>query len=230
MENKLLQQDLCENFCAYYKPGKDETLACLGYLLLQWLQEKDNNISFEKRDRQPSPSGAEVLVDNICRICPFFDGDCDFVLHTEGSVPCGGFVLLGHLFDENRVSVDDIRNFALNFRMSPRIYDVSADAKEKGGECILGSAELHTHACYLVYGILTPGEKGREIRRGKGHEEIVCLVSGGASIRGAAGSVRLAAGQAFHLSGEESFLMDNDADKETVYVIAGGHSGPHGHH
>jgi uncharacterized cupin superfamily protein len=230
MESKLLQQDLCENFCAYYRPGKDETLACLGYLLLQWLQERDTQISFEKRDRALSPSGAEVLLDNVCRICPFFSGDCDYVLHKEGAVPCGGFVLLGHLFDEGAISIDDIRNFALNFKMPMHIYDVSEAAMKKGGEFILGSAELHTHACYLGYGVLKPGETGREIRPGKGHEEIVCLVSGEAGIRTSAGRIRLAAGQAFHISGDESLLMDNDGDKEAVYVIAGGHSGPHGDH
>jgi hypothetical protein len=230
MDNQTLQQKLCEKFCTYYKPGKDETLACLGYLLLVWLQERGSHISFEKRARPFSPSSADVLIENICRICPFFDGGCDFVLHLEGSGPCGGFVLLGHLLDEGNIAIDDIRNFTLNFKMTMRIYNVSEIAKEKDGECILGSAELHTHACYFVYGTLGPGEKGRKIRPGRGHEEIVCLVSGDASIRGAADSMSLAAGQAFHLRGDESFLMDNDGDREAVYVIAGGHSEPHEHH
>ncbi|MBI5103199.1 MAG: hypothetical protein HZB33_15395 [Nitrospirae bacterium] len=111
-----------------------------------------------------------------------------------------------------------------------KLFDAAAMALEKGGECVLGSAELNTHACYFIYGRLRPGEKGRVVSPGKGHEEIFCLVSGRVRLETPDGIISLSEGQAFHICGDESLLMDNEGDTEAVYVMAGGHSSPHGHH
>ena len=110
-----------------------------------------------------------------------------------------------------------------------KIFEVSDMARKSDGEYVLGSEDLKTHACYLVYGSLAPLEKGRTLRPGAGHEEIVCLVSGEVILRGQAGDFMLKAGQAFHLSGEESYTMENAYPGSSVYVISGGHSAPHKH-
>lgn len=109
------------------------------------------------------------------------------------------------------------------------IYDLSDLAIKNNGECILGSAELHTHACYFIYGIMDPQEKGRLIKPGEGHEEIVCLIKGQAVLRRDSETFQLKQGQAFHLRGEEAFSMDNNGSDKAVYVIAGGHSEGHEH-
>ena len=112
-----------------------------------------------------------------------------------------------------------------------KVYDVSKLASmEKTREYVLGSKALDTHACYLIYGSMEPAEKGRLLRPGSGHEEIVCVVSGSAVVRGAGEGVELGAGQAVHLRGEQAMHMDNASDSEPlVYVAAGGHSEPHSH-
>ena len=107
------------------------------------------------------------------------------------------------------------------------IYDVSDLALNSGGEYVLGSEDLKTHACYLIYGVLNPDENGRLIKPGKGHEEIVCLIRGEVLLRGDNKTIRLKGGQAFHLRGEETFYMDNNGNEKAVYVISGGHSGEH---
>ncbi|MHB8881244.1 MAG: cupin domain-containing protein [Thermodesulfovibrionales bacterium] len=229
MEKRELQQELCENHCAYYRPGKDETLACLGYLILESLQDRGSSLSFKKREKPYSPLAADQLQKIICTACPFYDGDCDFVLRVEKAEPCGGFVLLSHLLGEGAVSVDDIRKYGLNSEAMKQ-YDLSEEAGKKGGEAILGSEQLHTHACYLVYGTLGPGEKGRKVSPGKGHEEIFCLVAGLVEMTRAGQRLRFVPGQAFHLRGEESWSMDNAGETEAVYVLAGGHSEAHEHH
>ncbi len=109
------------------------------------------------------------------------------------------------------------------------IYDISELASENKGEYVLGSADLHSHACYLVYGVLNPDEKGRMIKPGKGHEEIVCLVQGEVMLRGESETFNLKPGQAVYLRGEESYLMDNNGEGNAVYVISGGHSEGHHH-
>ncbi len=110
-----------------------------------------------------------------------------------------------------------------------KIYDVSELALMSNGEYVLGLADLNTHACYFIYGILKPSERGRVIKPGKGHEEIVCLIDGEVFLQGDTETFSLKQGQAFYLNGEETYLMDNLTDKNALYVIAGGHSEGHYH-
>jgi uncharacterized cupin superfamily protein len=72
-------------------------------------------------------------------------------------------------------------------------------------------------------------EKKRLIKPGKGHEEIVCLVSGKVLLRGNHATFNLKSGQAFHIKGDEALYMDNTGNDDAVYVIAGGHSEGHSH-
>ena len=102
------------------------------------------------------------------------------------------------------------------------VFDVAGSLKGSG-EHILGYDETGSHACYLIYGVLPAGEKGRELKPGKGHEEIVLVVKGELTLTGKfTGTIRQ--GQAVHLRGEESCLAGSDGPEEAVYVIAGGHS------
>lgn len=108
-------------------------------------------------------------------------------------------------------------------------YTMIELAEKNGGEYVLGSADLHTHACYFIYGILQPEEKGRLLKPGKGHEEIVCMIQGEAVLCGEKETFVLREGHAFHIRGEETLSMDNTGTGRAVYVIAGGHSEPHPH-
>ncbi|MBI5641014.1 MAG: hypothetical protein HZA17_11370 [Nitrospirae bacterium] len=110
-----------------------------------------------------------------------------------------------------------------------KIYNVSEAAINNEGEFVLGSAELKTQACYLVYGFLTEGEKGRELKPGKGHEEIICIARGEVILRRGDEETRVRQGEAFYMKGEETYLMYNRAVGETLYVIAGGHTEEHHH-
>ena len=47
------------------------------------------------------------------------------------------------------------------------------EAAKNKGEYVLGAEDTGSHACYVIYGILKAGEKGREVKPGKGHEEII---------------------------------------------------------
>jgi len=65
-------------------------------------------------------------------------------------------------------------------------YDVRAQAEgEEGGEFVLGARETGSHACYMIYGTLKAGEKGRIIKPGAGHEEIVLAARGNIEVSGA---------------------------------------------
>jgi hypothetical protein len=91
------------------------------------------------------------------------------------------------------------------------------------GEYILGADATGSHACYLIYGVLKAGERGRVLRPGRGHEEMVLCISGELRLSGGWSGI-LKQGQAIHLRGEEACQAENTSSGETVYVIAGGHS------
>ncbi len=104
-----------------------------------------------------------------------------------------------------------------------QVFDEAGDL----GEYILGSRQTGSHACYLIYGVLKPGEPKRELKPGRGHEEIVLAVAGDLQCVGDFTGI-LKQGQALHLRGEDSVSIHNDGIARAVYVISGGHS-DHGH-
>ena len=80
----------------------------------------------------------------------------------------------------------------------------------------------------MIYGILKPKEKGRLVKPGEGHEEIVLAVKGDLKVTGScAGSLK--EGFALYLKDEQECFLENTGESEAVYVIAGGHS-VGGHH
>jgi len=108
-----------------------------------------------------------------------------------------------------------------------KLFEVMEKVQDSG-EYILGSRETGSHACYLIYGALKPGEKGRELRPGHGHEEIVLALCGDLRLTGRHTGM-LKQGQALHLTGEESVFVENTGNSQAFYAIAGGHSSQ-GHH
>ncbi|MBI5233163.1 MAG: hypothetical protein HY880_02285 [Deltaproteobacteria bacterium] len=90
-----------------------------------------------------------------------------------------------------------------------------------GAEYCMGRDALKTHAVYLVYGKVRPGETERKLMPGKGHEEILFVVKGSLNVKKDKMGFTVAEGEAFHLKEEEVFILDNPGQKEAVYIIAG---------
>ena len=107
-----------------------------------------------------------------------------------------------------------------------KVFDIFGKVCSSG-EYLLGSQETGSHACYLIYAVLQPGETGRELKPGHGHEEIVLALQGDLSLAGAHAGM-LKQGQALHLAGDETVLVGNSGAMPAVYVVSGGHAG-HGH-
>jgi hypothetical protein len=108
-----------------------------------------------------------------------------------------------------------------------KTFDIANKVKDSG-EYVLGSRETGSHACYMIYGVLKPGEQGREMKPGHGHEELVLALQGDLQVTGHyLGTIK--EGQAIHLRGDETLRAGNDGATEALYVIAGGHSDD-GHH
>ena len=110
MKNQTpLHKTLCFPFCVYYKPGKNERLACRGYKVVERLLRKgkipplasDAGRDFDRRR-------AESIVKTMCKACDFQKDGCDFML-DRNAPPCGGFVLLARLIETGVIVVEDIR-------------------------------------------------------------------------------------------------------------------------
>ena len=111
--------------------------------------------------------------------------------------------------------------------MVVKTVDLKDMAKKNDGEYVFGAEDTGSHACYMIYGSVEPGEKGRVIKPGKGHEEILAAVKGSLTVTGQY-SGALEEGHAFHIEGDQTCFLENMGDSEAVYIVAGGHSG-HGH-
>jgi hypothetical protein len=110
-----------------------------------------------------------------------------------------------------------------------RRFDIGQKAiHSEKHECLLGVRETGSHACYMIYGILKPKEKGRVVKPGIGHEEIVVAVSGDVEVTGHC-SGTLEKGFAFHIQGDHECYLENRGEEDVVYIIAGGHSKDSGH-
>jgi uncharacterized cupin superfamily protein len=106
-------------------------------------------------------------------------------------------------------------------------HPLRAWARQTGGECILGARVLKTHACYLIYGELSPGEEGRKVSPGSGHEEILMALQGDLEVIEGAATSTLREGEAVHVVEEDALTLANRGAEKAVYVLAGGHSRAH---
>lgn len=105
-----------------------------------------------------------------------------------------------------------------------KIFDLKNRARNsENKEYILGFEETGSHACYMIYGILRPGEKDRLIKPGKGHEEIVLAMKGDIKVTGHYSGI-LKEGTAFHITGDRECFLENESVNDAIYIIAGGHS------
>ncbi len=101
-------------------------------------------------------------------------------------------------------------------------FDMALLAEEMGGEYVLGKKDLHSRACYMIYGILDPNESDRLIKPGEGYEEILCAINGSVTMGTSTGDLILPKGHAVHLKEHESFYISNNTDKSIIYILAGG--------
>jgi hypothetical protein len=101
---------LCRNFCQYYKPGKNEELACQGFVVVHRLIGKGKQLSQEKprRTEVPDARTVEGLKGRVCGACSFHEADCDFVLSGGTASPCGGYVLLFHLLGSGDLTLEEL--------------------------------------------------------------------------------------------------------------------------
>lgn len=106
--NPYLTQTVCLRLCSYYKPGKNEELACRGYLVLERLALQGISIGSKETEQPRDRAGEALLVRTLCMACPFHVQDCDF-MENSALPPCGGFLLLAQLLATKDISIEDVK-------------------------------------------------------------------------------------------------------------------------
>jgi len=81
----------------------------MGFLVIEKLMQDGREIPFDVVKEKMHLMTEEMLTQKLCVLCSFYEEDCDFVQHKD-SPPCGGFLLLGHLFDAKVISIDNIKD------------------------------------------------------------------------------------------------------------------------
>jgi len=100
---------------------------------------------------------------------------------------------------------------------------------EKFSEYIVGPGQTGSRGTYLVYGEVSAGEE-RKVAPGKGHEEILLVLSGAGVLEGTAGELRLAEGIALYLDEDFEGTITAGGEGGLRYVASGGHlPGGRGH-
>jgi len=106
--NASRMRDICLNYCVYYKPGKDEELACLGFLVIGKMIEEGRVPDLSKHRERAGAEAEKMLAKELCTRCPFSPDDCDYILKEGDAAPCGGFVVLSGLIQERCIAARDV--------------------------------------------------------------------------------------------------------------------------
>jgi hypothetical protein len=106
-DNLPLEQTLCLKFCSYYKPGKNEELACKGYMVVERLLREGISLVLASNSGESNPVSVDLLVMTLCMNCDFHEQDCDF-MQNRAARPCGGFILLERLLSSGVITMEDI--------------------------------------------------------------------------------------------------------------------------
>jgi radical SAM protein with 4Fe4S-binding SPASM domain len=124
---------ICQKFCTYFKPHKDEAEKCLAFeLLAEWItwspalpdalasvppgipvykiSEQDQGAHGEPElPKTPDANSRySFLVSTICSRCVFRAHGCDFAAAVPEAPPCGGIAALAALLENRLISETDI--------------------------------------------------------------------------------------------------------------------------
>jgi len=116
MSKNNFQDYVCRPYCFFFKDGEKEDLACCGAQIVERLVDSSRVDLMEMPPLQKEihrwNTYRTSLGGYICRRCPFFAADCDFQAPDppDDTEPCGGFILLAHLFDLKMIDTGDLEN------------------------------------------------------------------------------------------------------------------------
>lgn len=96
MKSEAYTELICQGFCSFYKPGKEE-LTCETYnFLVRNLTEVELKRAIQGIDKTADFSCDDYIREAVCSRCDFLKEDCDF-RGGRISPPCGGYIIVENL-------------------------------------------------------------------------------------------------------------------------------------
>ena len=140
----MLRDVICQKFCLYFKPQKNEPEKCLAFELIEawsgWEPklgatlagtphsnplpsrgEGNIEVGFCSKFDEPTASeiGIKGVVETVCSRCAFRSHGCDFAARLdEAAAPCGGLRVLAVLLGEGVISGEDLAGAWERFLMT----------------------------------------------------------------------------------------------------------------
>lgn len=123
IRKNAFKEYICKPYCRFFREGQKEDLACYGAVVARRLVKRRKIEPFEDEHRCPfdpeaSPEASlddPDLLSTVCRRCLFEAEDCDFrsASPPEGTLPCGGYILLFILKAQGLLTADDLKEVCI---------------------------------------------------------------------------------------------------------------------
>ena len=96
-----MDDQVCEKFCDFYKPGRKEKTRCGSYEFIRRnLTMRELKRAAETADRNPDRSADASIRELACQECGFMEDGCDFRAGLD-SPPCGGYAIVSYLLKQS---------------------------------------------------------------------------------------------------------------------------------
>lgn len=105
---------ICRPLCIFFSEDEKEEMACLGARAAARLYENGTidpgELHAVIKDRDAWEKHRADLGNILCHACEFCAEDCDFQspAPSEDLEPCGGYILLSHLLEQNAIRIRDV--------------------------------------------------------------------------------------------------------------------------
>ena len=117
MAKNNFKEYICLPYCIFFKEGKTEEFSCRGARIIEFLVDSKviDPARIPALIKTPDlwNKHKEDLGNLVCSRCPFRAEDCDFQSDepSDDLEPCGGFILLAHLKENNLIKGPDLERY-----------------------------------------------------------------------------------------------------------------------
>ncbi|MBA3037371.1 MAG: hypothetical protein FP814_12880 [Desulfobacterium sp.] len=114
MNKNLFKVYICRPYCVFFKEEKKEDMSCMGAQVVEMLvgngRIDSSKISRYKKEPVLWEKHKKNLETYVCSRCSFREQDCDFQSENppDNTEPCGGFILLALLKENNMINESDM--------------------------------------------------------------------------------------------------------------------------
>ena len=114
MSKNKFKEYICLPYCIFFKEEKTEEISCRGARIIEFLVDSKlidlTKVTALTKEPDLWKRHKEDLGNLVCSQCSFRAKECDFQSDepSDDLEPCGGFILLAHLKENNLIKEPDL--------------------------------------------------------------------------------------------------------------------------